>query len=147
MFVDLNIPVYRVMTEHLLFINPETLMSEVGRIFNTNRFHHLPVLDNDGVPLGMISKLDFNILLNHFTLFNPEYVHSDNEQFLKSILAKDVMNMDPLCVHRDVPLIEVIEVFKQNMVHSLIVTQHGKAIGIITPHDVMKLLAEEKLIE
>ena len=147
MFLDLSIPVYRVMTENPMTIRPETLMFDVGKIFESNRFHHLPVLNPGGSPVGMISKLDFNILLNHFTLFNPQYVQSENDQFLKSILAKDVMNMDPLCVSRDIPLKDVITIFKQNMVHSLIVTDHGKAIGIITPHDVLKLLVEEHLIQ
>ncbi len=51
-------PVWMLMTENPLTVNPGTPITEALRIMSEANIRHLPVVDREGKPLGMLSLRD-----------------------------------------------------------------------------------------
>jgi CBS domain-containing protein len=54
--------VSEVMTSPLITVRTDMSMAECARIMKDNRIHHLPVADEDGNLVGMISATDFLVV-------------------------------------------------------------------------------------
>jgi CBS domain-containing protein len=144
----LQMPVTSIMTRNITFISPDTIMDEVAAIFKGKSLHHLPVINQTGEIEGMISKSDYYKLLSNYTIFGRKDVMEKNKRFLRSLIAKDVMTKDVVCIHWDSKVETVIQIFLENLFHALPVVKEHKVIGIITPYDVLKtLVANPELIE
>ncbi len=131
-------PISELMTFDVMTVTPDTLMTEVSKIFEENSFHHIPVISEDNIPLGIISKNDYHQLQHHFTRNGWEIAEAKNKRYFESITAGEVMTQNPVTVDKDEPLFEVVNIFLANLIHSIIVTEAGICIGIITPHDILK---------
>lgn len=128
------------MTEAIYFATPDTLMDEIAKIFETTNIHHIPVLDEDEKPVGMISKVDYYQIQDHFTRLGYSDYKEKNKRFMQSITAGEVMTKDPSCIHYESSIGTAIQIFLENLFHALPVTRGGKCIGIITTHDVLKFV-------
>jgi len=138
--------VTEVMTGNCVFVKPNTLMDEVISIFNENDFHHIPVLDENRKPVGMISRSDYNKLQHHFTLFDYKEADVNNARFFRSLIASDVMTENPITIGSGTNLREVLKMFSVNRFHSLIVVENDSCVGIVTPFDFIELLLETEEI-
>ncbi len=49
--------VNHIMTENIIMIEPNATIGRVGKIFSKNRFHALPVVENDKL-LGIVTTID-----------------------------------------------------------------------------------------
>jgi CBS domain-containing protein len=56
------IRVSEIMTNPLIMIDEEMPVSECARIMKENKIHHLPVVDENQVLIGMISATDFLVV-------------------------------------------------------------------------------------
>lgn len=141
--INLQTKVKEVMMSAPICVNPNTLMTEVEQIFNENSFHHIPVLNKEEEPVGIISKSDYYKLQHHFTLFEYKDAKESNKRFFKSLIVSDIMNDKPITIGSLTPIEEVIKMFLVNRFHSLIVIEDSKCVGIVTPHDFLELLAQQ----
>ena len=129
------------MTQSVRFVYPDTLMSEVADIFETTDFHHIPVLDDEGSILGIISEVDYRQLQDQFTRLRFKNFKEKNEQFMNTLTAEEVMTKNPSCIHHESSISTVIQIFMENLFHALPVTRGGQCIGIITTHDILKFVS------
>ena len=139
-------PAKQLMTDHVFSVHPDTIMSEVKEIFDTNPIHHIPVVDDQNKVVGIISKLDYHVLLDHFTLFSCEVAEKRNKKFFSTLLVKEVMTKNVSVIQANESLEVVIKTFLENLFHALPVVEHERLIGIITSHDVIKYLYEKEFI-
>lgn len=54
----LNLKASDIMTKPVVTVSPETAVAEAARIFADERINPLPVVDNDGVLAGIVSRAD-----------------------------------------------------------------------------------------
>ncbi len=141
--IDLNVSVQEIMSKNLKSVGPNTLLSEIDTIFKNNNFHHLPVLNEMGGVIGMISKTDYHKLQHHFTLFNYQEAQDANDKFFESLLAEEIMNKNPIVIHKGTTIKETIKMLLRNEFHSLVVIEDNKSIGLVTPHDILKFLIRD----
>lgn len=141
--LDLNSSVQEIMTRNITSVMPNTLVSIVDEYFKNNDFHHIPVLDESGKAVGMVSRSDYHKLQHHFTLFNYKEAVRSNEKLFDSLVAEDIMVKDPVTVHYGTSIREVLKMFKRNEFHSVLVTEKGKCIGIVTPYDFLEILMND----
>lgn len=134
------------MTQDLLTVTPNIIMSEIVEIFKSYPFHHIPVLDEDHKPIGIIRKNDFHRLQHHFTQLNLPEAKEQNERYFASLLASDIMIKDVVCLDISDSISDAVDIFLENKIHSILITQEGKCKGIVTPHDILKSLVEPALI-
>ena len=70
--MDVQTKVSAVMTKEVISIHTQDAMTKVAVLFRTHRIHHLPVVDDDNKVLGIVSKEDYLLLCDHFTMFKKE---------------------------------------------------------------------------
>ncbi len=67
--VGKEFPAYTIMTENPITVRPGDSLTSVVKLMKENRIRHIPVVDESGKPLGMISLrdvLDFIMLMLSF---------------------------------------------------------------------------------
>jgi acetoin utilization protein AcuB len=139
--MDLFAPVSTLMTDHrhLVTVAPETPISEVKTIFEQHRFHHIPVVHFRSV-VGIISKGNYEYFMGGITMADLDKLETVPAS---AITTKGLATLAP-----DTRINVAIEVFATNRLHALpIVDSEGDLVGIITPHDILLALSNEKLTD
>lgn len=139
MNIQLNDPVSTLMTKDVRVVSPDTRMTEIAEIFETEKFHHIPVVEYL-VPKGIISKSDYYQLQHYFTQLKIGNFAADNKKFFDSLIAEEVMKSEPVTIKEEGRIEEALDIFLQNEIHCLIVTKDDVCTGIITPYDFLKKL-------
>ncbi len=128
-----------IMTTEIVIVHPEDTMDKVDHIFRTNPIHHIPVVNEEGEILGIISKKDYLFAYNSFELFRKEVEEEKNIQYFRSIAIHKVMTRQVATLAPEDNLVAAYALFKENLFSALpIVDQNGVLIGIITTFDLLK---------
>jgi len=131
-------PISELMNTDLITVHPEETMLKVKEVFDQHEFHHLPIVEENGKIVGMLSRMDYNRVLSSHMLFNREKNESYNRQNLQSLQVKDIMNKNVVCVKATEGLNKAVSLFRENQFHALpVVDEDRKIIGIITTFDLL----------
>ncbi len=133
-------PVSTIMTTSLKTVLSSSVMTEVADIFENHSFHHIPVISEEHFPVGVISRHDYNQLQHHFTRNGWEIAEASNKRYFQSLTADEVMTSCPITLDKDEPITEAVNVFLNNRIHSIIITDVGLCVGIVTPYDLIREL-------
>lgn len=126
------------MTTTVVTVSTDALMTEVKDIFEKNRFHHIPVVDEDQKLKGIISKLDYNKMLTTMSIFNTEQSKRENEEWAEKVLTEDVMTEGVLTLRPEDDLIKALVLLKRNLYHAFpVINDDREVIGIITTYDLI----------
>lgn len=126
------------MTHNPIVVNQDTSLTEVQVIFETEMIHHIPVIDDSGFLMGIISKSDLNLLLDWGTRLNLKSSQVKNAKLLSSNNADSICSPHVMAVRPEDSLMYCFEIFRENYFRSLpVVDDEGKIVGIITPYDLM----------
>jgi CBS domain-containing protein len=124
-----------VMTRETVAILPRTPLGDAERIFDERGFNGLPVVNEDGLLLGLLTKFD---TLRAFAFTSvarmPRY-----EELLR-LPAERVMTRNPRTVHPDTPLLRVLETMVRTRFKTLPVAREGRLVGIVSRKDVLGAL-------
>ncbi len=134
----------QIMTEEVVTVGPLSSLTRVKEIFETHWIHHIPVVEDDGVVVGIISKLDYHLLLSHFTIFNIERADRSNEKFLAALIVREVMSKQVATIRPDDSIRIALEIFLENQYRALPVTEGGKLVGIVTTYDILRYCAAKE---
>lgn len=133
-----NAPVSEIMTTNLIVVSPNTTLDKVKDIFETNMFHHLPVVNNHCL-VGIISKIDLYRVSHSIDLFHSKTNEELNNRLFKSLLAEEVMATDATVIAPDDTVAYAAELFSRNQFHALPVVVGEKLVGIVTTLDLIKM--------
>jgi CBS domain-containing protein len=132
------VSVSQVMTTEVISVRPDDTMEMVHRIFHTTDIHHLPVVDESGKVVGIVSKSDYYSISNAFPLFRPDLRDAANERLFRSLLVDDVMTRQVATLFPDDSIAVAAGFFKENLFHAIpIVDRQGKLLGILTTFDLL----------
>ncbi len=139
--MNLLAPVSTIMTKKIVTVKTSDSLVTVGELFDKHLIHHLPVLDGDKL-IGMISKSDFLLFRRGFYESRTEEKY---DQFrLRNHKASDIMTKGLAKLDEGDKINVALEVFKKNFLHALPVMRNDKLVGIVTAHDIIKHLADDK---
>lgn len=127
------------MTKELVTVHPDDTMDMVRDIFETNNFHHVPVV-RDEVLVGIISTREVLQLTRNI---GTKYDKKIDDDYLTSILAGEVMSTELVTLSPGDSLYKAIEKFNQGYFHSLPVVYEGKLVGLVTSTDLMRFMYSE----
>lgn len=131
------------MSTHLITVSPKDSLKVVQQAFADNRIHHLPVTVL-GKLVGMLSKQDFVHFTGAMYRFGP--VEQLNESRLQHATVEEIMTTGLGKLEPDDRINVAIDIFLKNRFHALpVVEADGELVGIVTPFDILKKLAGEKL--
>jgi len=136
--------IHEIMTKDVICVHPSDQMIEVKKIFENNKIHHIPVIDEDNHVLGIISSEDYNKLLNTFTFFKTSRSQEYNEAIMKSMLVEEVMTRQLATLHPNDNLKKASFYFKENRFHAIPIIGGDKTlVGILTTFDLLNFAFNE----
>lgn len=103
------------------------LADAMDRMYDSN-FRHLPVVDDDGQLMGMVSTRDIAVATS-IDGVDPEKTP------IKRLIAKRPLSCGP-----DTPLADVLAEMERNRFGSVVVTENGKPTGVFTTTDALRAL-------
>ncbi|HEU0204846.1 MAG TPA: CBS domain-containing protein [Burkholderiaceae bacterium] len=139
-----------VMTTKLVTATPDTTVQEIARRLVARRISALPVVDEDGRIVGLVSEGD--LMRRHelgterhrswwlALLAGAEDVARD---FTRShgLRAEDVMTRTVVTVAEETPLEEIAALLERRRIKRVPVVRDGKLVGIVSRADLLHALA------
>lgn len=119
------------MSTDLFTVRPEDLVDLAASVMAWRHIRHVPVEDEQGRLIGLVSH---RALLRLFT--RGTAVHNEN-----AITVRDIMTSDPFTVSSTTPTLEAMEMMRQNRVGCLPVLDDGRLVGIVTSYDFLEASA------
>ena len=142
-----------VMTRQPISIDAEAPLGTALEVMRTKHIRHLPVLDEAGALIGIITDRD----LRHAALAPAldEYLSvrahrriRQASETLENLRVKDVMTWAVVTTGPEAPVTYAALIMFESRVGSLPVLEHGRLVGMLTEQDVLKaLLLEGKVAE
>lgn len=131
-------PVSSLMTKNVIIASLDSKLETVLEFFNTYKVQHLPVTFNDKL-LGVLSINDV------LDFISSNYLNGTAKTFddLKSIFSiKDIMTENPVSVKENDTIDAVIKILSTASFQSVLVTNDGNLVGIVTNKDLVKFLGQ-----
>lgn len=132
--MDPNRTVSEIMTIMPQTVKPSTKASEIGRLFELNSFHHLPVVEDNRL-IGMISKQDF-LRIQHTLSYGWQDRVARGDDF-EDFVAGDIMTEFPMHLAPDDSIGLAADIFLANKFHALPILEDEVLVGIVTSHDII----------
>lgn len=155
-----------VMTRKLVTVNPTLDLQELAALLDKKGISGAPVVDDDGVVVGVVSKTDIvraraqgENLVDIFyrtsggmvggdSVLDDEYApYADSDwsdmdaSSLSEVRVADVMNRNIYTVGADQTVQEVAAHMLEKKVHRVLVLEDGAFVGIVSTTDLIRALA------
>jgi CBS domain-containing protein len=135
-------------------VYPEDPIEKVVRTMRDNELPGIPVINEGGRCVGIITEADLVMGGEEADLHLPavielwggvvflESTKKFEERLRKAIgwLAQDVMTEDPITIHPDATVIEAGREIAKHKHNRLPVVEHGRLVGVVTRIDVLDAL-------
>src|SRR3974390_516271 len=141
---------HQIMTKDIITVTPHTSIEEAARIMLRTHISGLPVLDDAGKLVGIVSESDFLRRSEIGTgrkrpawlqfLVGPGKAATDFVRE-RGRRVEDVMTADPITVSEQTPLEELVRLMEKNGIKRLPVMDSGKLTGIVTRSNLLQAVA------
>lgn len=120
-------------------ITADTPITEALRVMRQNDVRRLPVLDEGGTMVGIVSEKDLLYAspspATSLSVYEMHYM-------LSQFLVSELMTTDIITIAPDTPVEEAARIMVDHKIGGLPVMEEGKLVGIITETDVFSVLLE-----
>jgi CBS domain-containing protein len=139
-----------VMTRKVTSINPDASISEAAQLMVSHRISGLPVIDEQGDPIGILTEGDLLRRVETGTLrtrsrlatffadpsrLASEYVQSHSRK------VRDVMTPNPVVVGEDTPIADIVLTMENKGIKRVPVVAGDKVVGIVSRANLVHALA------
>jgi CBS domain-containing protein len=111
-------------------------LSIADDVMKLGRIRHLPVVDQDGTVVGILSQRD---LFRGALARSLGYGEHAQQKLLGMIAVKEVMTNDPATIGPDEDLSEAARRLYEQKIGCLLVEEDDKLVGILTEGDFVRL--------
>ncbi|MFN8439787.1 MAG: CBS domain-containing protein [Caldilineaceae bacterium] len=139
-----RIPIQKIMTHEVITIHPEALVTEAAGIMDDLELRRMPVIDEDGCLLGIVTDSDIREA-ESVALTHNSYEPGSEPEWLT---IADIMTRDVVTISSDATVGQLAELFIEHKIGGVPVientpdTIHPKLIGIVTETDIFEMIAE-----
>ncbi|MFP3854179.1 MAG: CBS domain-containing protein [Anaerolineales bacterium] len=127
------------MSKPVITVSPDTSIQEALNRMHANHIRRLPVLNNKGKLLGIITEQD----LLHASPSDATSLSIWEMKFLLSkIQISEVMSKEVVTVNHDTPVEVAARIMADRKIGGLPVLQNGELTGIITETDLFRIFLE-----
>ena len=142
------------MTRDVAVVHPETSLLEAVKLMAQRRISGMPVVDDDGAIVGMMSEGDLvrwhegyterqahwlDMLADGFELA-PAFLECIREQ---RYTVKSVMSPGAMTVTEETPAREIAHLMHAKNIKRVPVVRDGKLVGIVARSDLVRALSEK----
>ena len=133
------------MTANVMTISPEASLTDIGKILKEKRISGLPVTDQNGNLVGVVTLTDLLRILNRIYKWKGlerrdglEPKFSDMFEHEKaSAKVSDIMTKSVVTLSVDDALDDVMRIMFENQIHTIPVTEEGRIVGVIGKRDLI----------
>jgi CBS domain-containing protein len=134
-----------VMTTRVHVASPFTAFKLLVRLIEENRVSAIPIVDRDGVPVGVVSESDLLLKERRAELesgTNLVHLRRRRSERAKAegLVASDLMSTPPITVTADTTLAQAARTMQERNVRRLIVVDaRGRIAGILSRSDLLQV--------
>lgn len=143
-----------IMTKEVITVKKYATIQQIAKILTENRISGVPVVDEDGQIIGIVTKKD--LLYKDVEPRFPSYVEvlggiifvdgvKHYEEELKKLVANtasDIMTTNVITISEDVDVKKIAEIMVERGINRLPVTNERKLVGIVSRGDIIKSLMQ-----
>lgn len=144
--ISRDVTVQEVMTREVIHVQTDTPLAEVAESMAGKNISGVPVLNQAGKVMGVISEKDF---LSRMGITGPKNFMSLVARCLKTKgcialplkqqEAQDIMSSPAMTVKEDATVREIAEIFTTKNINRVVVTdKNGRLVGIVSREDIVK---------
>lgn len=137
-----------VMTREPVTIDPEAPLGTAMDVMRRKRIRHLPVVDDAGRLVGIITDRDLRqetfapVLAEHLSLGAQRRLRGLRQE-LGDLRVKHAMTWVVVTTEPEAAMTRAAVVMFERRIGSLPVVEDGKLVGILTERDLLRALAKE----
>ena len=126
------------MTKEVVTVTPETSMMKASKILKENKFRRLPVVDEKGQLLGIVSDRDIKEASpSKATTLDVHEIY----YLLSEIKVKDIMSKAPATLKPTDTVEQAAIMLEEKTIGGLpVVDENDKVVGVITDTDIYRVL-------
>ncbi len=119
------------MTRDLFTVQPDDLVDLAANLMDWERIRHIPVEDEDGRLVGLVS---FRSLIR--------LLAQGGREPRGAVVVRNIMKESPVTVSPDTPTLEAVEKMRAHQVACLPVVRGDRLVGILTERDLINVAAK-----
>ena len=119
-----------------IIVRADASLTEAVALMDAHHVHGLPVVDEAGVLVGVLSQTDLN------RARSTEYLWAN----WPGLAVRHLMTSPAITVHRSTPLIAAARKMEERGIHRLVVVEDGdetNPVGVVSMTDLIHALADE----
>ncbi len=125
--------VEEIMTKNVVTLTTEDTIQRAYTILQENKFHHIPIIDDNNEVIGIISDRDIRDAL-------PSIFEEDWSEEVLQRSVSEIMERDVKVVHPFEFVEEIAAIFYEKDISCLPVVSEGNLVGIVTDRDMLNNL-------
>lgn len=143
-----------IMTVPAITVRPDLSVKDLVALFRDRRIGGAPVVDDDGALVGIVTEgdlmaMDADIALPHyFEIFDSIIYLESEKKFRERVEKAAAANVEQLMtdgdkvktIGPDEPARAAATLMSKHRFDRVPVVEDGKVVGIVTRHDIMKIL-------
>ena len=144
-----------IMSRDVITVKKETSVRELAELFTTRKISSVPVVDNDGRLIGIVTETD--LVEQDKSLHIPTvislfdwviYLESDKkfEKELKKMTAQtvgEIFSTEVETVRPETPISEVADILTTKKINAIPVVDGKKLVGIVARIDLIRTMIEQ----
>ncbi len=128
------------MTKEVVTLVANDTLNVADDVMGLARIRHMPVVDEDGLVVGLISQRD---LFRGALARALGYGEFAQQKLLGILHVKDVMSSDVLTISPTATLIDAAKTMTDRKIGCLVVVEEERLAGILTEGDFVRLVLSE----
>jgi CBS domain-containing protein len=134
-----------VMTTRVHVASPLTPFKFLVRLIEENRVSAIPIVDQQGVPIGIVSESDLLLKERRHELESTQdLLHPLKRRYQRSkaegVVASEIMTSPPITVGGETGIMQAARMMEERNVRRLIVVdERGKITGIVSRSDLLQV--------
>jgi CBS domain-containing protein len=151
------VPVREVMDPEPVTVRSDTPVEDVIRLLGDSELPGVPVVEEDGRCVGIVTEADLVIADEQGDLHLPHYIElfggvvfleplrhfEERLRKATALTVADLMTEDPVTVGPDASVREAGRTIAERGHNRLPVVEHGRLVGVVTRVDVLEALTRE----
>jgi CBS domain-containing protein len=133
------------MTSRVHVARPLTPFKRLVQLIEENRISALPIVDEQGIPIGIVSESDLLLkerrheLESEPSLLHPRRRRQERAK-AEGVVASEIMTTPPITVRSDTTLPQAARLMQERNVRRLVVVdERGKILGIVSRSDLLQV--------
>lgn len=133
------------MTAHVHVATPSTPFKVLVRLLEENRISAVPIVDRQGMPVGVVSESDLLQKERWSELANEDsplhlWRHRIERDKAQGVIALELMTSPPITVGLETPIPEAARLMQERKVRRLVVVDNrGRIAGVVTRSDLLQI--------